>query len=113
MVVDKSYPHLKRLLDDAEFQLVGTATSVDDEVVREALLSSQKLLRLVQAKSRSTEAISYITDIMYSEANKEYYSRSLDSISIISDILARDYSTYSKVLKILYPKESSEVSKRL
>lgn len=104
-VVDKSYSKLRRLLDDAESQVQGVVESSDQN--KETLLVALKLLKLHTAQQRSTEAISDATQLLYSEYINEYYNRTSQSIDTLGDILADDYMTYNKILKILYPEKES------
>lgn len=97
---NKYMKNLGRLLDDASYLVSGVDEIGQTDEFRRAFLDSIKLVKLEEAKVRSTEGMKDLVSLIYYESIKPTKDR-LSSVNFVDQLLVHNLKTYEKLNELL------------
>lgn len=101
--MDKYFSKLGPMLEDAEQLITPTEDSMSEEF-RESYLASLKVLRLLEAYEKSTEAVDYLDSILMMSIKSS--RDTIKSVKFIDEIIKSDVTSKKNILNLLKIGES-------
>lgn len=101
--MDKYFKQLGPLLEDAESLVTPTEDSTSEEF-RESYLASLKIIRILEAYNRSSEAVDYLDSILMMSLKSS--RDTIKSVKFIDEIMRSDVANKKNIMNLLKSGES-------